>query len=125
MIDTSMKLDNNDTAACLKTVFEFLQILNFSYSSEHQLKNNLTKGDKRLLIQILHFLLTGLRTLSDKYYLNKFTGSINISQEYLSNDDILELWNQFKELQTQRVIDNFFKKDCLLLIQQMQNITKK
>ena len=69
--------------------------------------------------------MTGLRTLSDKYYLNKLTGSINISQEYLGDDDILELWNQFKELQTQRVIDNFFKKDCLLLIQQMQNITKK
>ena len=101
MIDTSMKLDNNDTAACLKAVFEFLQILKFPYSSERQLQDDLTKGDKRLLIQILHFLLTGLRTLSDKYYLNKFTAPINISQEYLGDDDILELWNQFKELQAE------------------------
>ena len=101
MIDTSMKLDNNDTAACLKAVFEFLQILKFPYSSESQLQDDLAKGDKRLLIQILHFLLTGLRTLSDKYYLNKFTAPINISQEYLGDDDILELWNQFKELQAE------------------------
>ena len=101
MIDTSMKLDNNDTAACLKAVFEFLQILKFPYSSERQLQDDLAKGDKRLLIQILHFLLTGLRTLSDKYYLNKFTAPINISQEYLGDDDILELWNQFKELQAE------------------------
>ena len=101
MIDTSMKLDNNDTAACLKAVFEFLQILKFPYSSEHQLQDDLAKGDKRLLIQILHFLLTGLRTLSDKYYLNKFTAPINISQEYLGDDDVLELWNQFKEYQAE------------------------
>ena len=33
MIDTSMKLDNNDTAACLKAFFKFLQILKFPYSS--------------------------------------------------------------------------------------------
>ena len=101
MIDTSMKLDNNDTAACLKAVFEFLQILKFPYSSENQLQDDLAKGDKRLLIQILHFLLTGLRTLSDKYYLNKFTAPINISQEYLGDDDVLELWNQFKEYQAE------------------------
>ena len=50
----------------------------------------------------------GLSTFSDKYYLNKFTAPINISQEYLG--DILELWNQFKELQAQRVNDIFLKK---------------
>ena len=55
MIDTSMKLDNNDIATCLKAVFEFLQILKFPYSFECQLQDDLTKGDKRLLIQIRHF----------------------------------------------------------------------
>ena len=44
MIDTSMKLDNNDTASCLKTVFKFLQMLKFPYSSELQLQDDLTKG---------------------------------------------------------------------------------
>ena len=44
MIDTSMKLDNNDNAACLKTVFKFLQMLKFPYSSELQLQKDLTKG---------------------------------------------------------------------------------
>ena len=101
MIDKSVQLDNNDTAACLKAVFEFLQILKFPYPSERQLQDDLARGDKRLLIQILHFLLTGLRTLSDKYYVNKFTSQINISQEYLGDDDILELFNQLKELQAE------------------------
>ena len=101
MIDKSVQLDNNDTAACLKAVFEFLQILKFPYPSERQLQDDLARGDKRLLIQILHFLLTGLRTLSDKYYVNKFTAQINISQEYLGDDDILELFNQLKEYQAE------------------------
>ena len=101
MIDKSVQLDNNDTAACLKAVFEFLQILKFPYPSERQLQDDLARGDKRLLIQILHFLLTGLRTLSDKYYVNKFTAQINISQEYLGDDDILELYNQLKEYQAE------------------------
>ena len=101
MIDKSVQLDNNDTAACLKAVFEFLQVLKFPYPSERQLQDDLAKGDKRLLIQILHFLLTGLRTLSDKYYVNKYTAPINISQEYLGDDDIIELVNQLKELQAE------------------------
>ena len=101
MIDKSVQLDNNDTAACLKAVFEFLQVLKFPYPSERQLQDDLARGDKRLLIQILHFLLTGLRTLSDKYYVNKFTSPININQEYLGEDDILELNNQLKELQAE------------------------
>ena len=101
MNDKSVKLDNNDTAACLKAVFEFLQILKFPYPSARQLQDDLARGDKRLLIQILHFLLTGLRTLSNKYYVNKFTAQINISQEYLGDDDISELFNQLKELQAE------------------------
>ena len=101
MIDKSVQLDNNDTAACLKAVFEFLQILKFPYPSERQLQDDLARGDKRLLIQILHFLLTGLRTLSDKYYVNKFTAAINIGQEFLGDDEILELFNQLKEYQAE------------------------
>jgi len=101
MIDKSVQLDNNDTAACLKAVFEFLQILKFPYPSERQLQDDLARGDKRLLIQILHFLLTGLRTLSDKYYVNKFTAAINIGQEFLGDDEILELYNQLKEYQAE------------------------
>ena len=118
MIDKSIQLDNNDTAACLKAVFEFLHILKFPYPSEPQLQDDLARGDKRLLIQILHFLLTGLRTLSEKYYLNKFTAAINISQEFLGDDDILELFNQFKELQAE------FQTTYNMLQEKKQNAPK-
>jgi hypothetical protein len=75
--------------------------LKFPYPSERQLQDDLARGDKRLLIQILHFLLTGLQTLSDKYYVNKFTAPININQEYLGDDDIQELNNQYREFQAE------------------------
>ena len=73
-----------------KSSFRILQILKFPYSSDLQLQDDLIKGNKLLLIQIFHFLLTSLRTLPDKYYLNKFTAPINISHEYSGNDDIVE-----------------------------------
>jgi len=128
MIDKSIKLDNNDTAACLKAVFEFLLILKFPYPSERQLQDDLARGDKRLLITILHFLLTGLKTLSDKYYVNKFTAPININQEYSGDDDIQELNNQYKELQAEFLTTHNMlqeKKQNAPRIEEMQEDIRK
>jgi len=128
MIDKSIKLDNNDTAACLKAVFEFLLILRFPYPSERQLQDDLARGDKRLLIQILHFLLTGLQTLSDKYYVNKFTAPININQEYLGDDDIQELNNQYREFQAEFLTTHNMlqeKKQNAPRIEEMQEDIRK
>ena len=128
MIDKSIKLDNNDTAACLKAVFEFLLILKFPYPSERQLQDDLARGDKRLLIQILHFLLTGLQTLSDKYYVNKFTAPININQEYLGDDDIQELNNQYREFQAEFLTTHNMlqeKKQNAPRIEEMQEDIRK
>lgn len=101
MIDENLKLDTNDTAACLKAVFDFLLVLNFPYPSETQLQNDLTQGDKRLLTQILHFLLTNLRTLTKEYYVNKYTSQIKISKEYENSDEINDLLTQYKDLQAE------------------------
>ena len=128
MIDKSIQLDNNDTAACLKAVYEFLLILKFPYPSEGQLQDDLARGDKRLLIQILHFLLTGLKTLSDKYYVNKFIAPININQEYLGDDDIQELNNQYKELQAEFLTTHNMlqeKKQNAPRIEEMQEDIRK
>jgi len=128
MIDKSIKLDNNDTAVCLKAVFEFLLILKFPYPSERQLQDDLARGDKRLLITILHFLLTGLKTLSDKYYVNKFTAPININQEYSGDDDIQELNNQYKELQAEFLTTHNMlqeKKQNAPRIEEMQEDIRK
>ena len=101
MIDKNLKIDKNNTAESLKAVFDFLKIIIFPYTSDNQLPNDLAKGDKRLLIQILHFILTNLDELKKKYYQNKYMAPIIISDEYAGDDEIIELMNQFKESQAQ------------------------
>ena len=101
MIDKNLKIDKNNTAESLKAVFDFLKIIGFPYTSDHQLQTDLAKGDKRLLIQILHFILTNLDELKKKYYQNKYMAPIIISDEYAGDDEIIELMNQFKESQAQ------------------------
>lgn len=111
MIDPTLKLDKNDTAESIKVLFEFLKIINFQYSSERyalisfnlnrQLQEDLSNGDKRLLIQILHLLLTKLEELKKKYYQNKHTNNIQVSDEFRGDDEILELMANYKALQAE------------------------
>ena len=102
MIDNSLSsIDKDDTVNVLKNLFDFLKIINFPYSSDRQLQDDLAKGDKRLLIQILHFLLTKLEELKKKYYLNKYTGEMKISEEFAADEEIAELLANYRELQTE------------------------
>ena len=101
LIEKKMNVDKDNTAESLKAVFDFLQVVNFQYSSERQLQEDLAKGDKRLLIQILHFILTRLDELKKKYYENKYMAPIKVSDEYKGDDEIIELMNNYKDLQAE------------------------
>ena len=81
LIEKSVKFDNDNTAANLKEVFNFLRIVNFQYSSEAQLQEDLAKGDKRLLVQILHFILTKLDELKKKYTKEDFLSKVYMTEE--------------------------------------------
>ena len=101
LIEKNVKFDSDNTAANLKEVFNFLRIVNFQYSSEAQLQEDLAKGDKRLLVQILHFILTKLDELKKKYYQNKYMAPIRVSDEYVGDDEIAELITNYKDLQAE------------------------
>ena len=101
MIDKKLKLDVNNTEECLKATFDFLKILKFNYPSDRQLQEDLARGDKRLLIQILHFLLTNLKALTKSYYVNKHITPVQISDEYQGDEEIIDLLTQFKDLQAE------------------------
>ena len=101
MIDKTLKIDKNNTEECLKATLEFLKILKFQYPSERQLQEDLARGDKRLLIQILHFLLTNLQALTNKYYVNKHTATVQVSDEFAGDEEILDLLTNYKELQAE------------------------
>ena len=101
MIDKKLKLDVNNTEECLKATFDFLKILKFNYPSDRQLQEDLARGDKRLLIQILHFLLTNLKALTKSYYVNKFITPVQISNEFQGDEEIIELLTNYKDLQAE------------------------
>ena len=101
MIDKSIKLDTNNTEECLKATFDFLKIVKFPYPSDRQLQEDLARGDKRLLIQILHFLLTNLKSLTKSYYVNKYITPVQISDEYQGDEEIIDLLTQYKDLQAE------------------------
>ena len=101
MIDKSIKLDTNNTEECLKATFDFLKIVKFPYPSDRQLQEDLARGDKRLLIQILHFLLTNLKALTKTYYVNKYITPVQISDEYQGDEEIIDLLTQYKDLQAE------------------------
>lgn len=61
----------------------------------------MTRGDKKLLIQVLHFLLTKINDLKKRYFLSKYLNNINVSEEFIGDEEIINLMSQFRELQAE------------------------
>lgn len=55
--------------------------------------------EKKILVQVLHFLLTKIQELKKKYYLSKFLTNIQVSDEFTGDEEIVDLLNHYKELQ--------------------------
>ncbi len=57
------------------------------------------KGEKKTLIQVIHFLLVKIGELRQRYYLSKFLNPILVNDEYNGDEEIIDLMNQYRELQ--------------------------
>lgn len=102
MIDDELKIGKNENEnSILKKLLDFLKTVGFPYSNDKQLEDDLTRADKRLLVQIIHFTLTKLNELKKKYYLSKYLNNITVSDELMGDEDISELMNQYRELQSE------------------------
>lgn len=102
MIDNDLRIGKNDNEQIiLKKILDFLKLVNFPYMSDKLLEEDLNKADKKLLIQIIHFLLTKLQDLKRKYYLSKYLNNINITDELTGDEEIIDLMNQYRELQSE------------------------
>ncbi len=102
MIDEELKMGKNENEfSILKKILDFLRTVNFPYSNEKQLEDDLTRADKRLLVQIIHFTLTKLNELRTKYYLSKYLNNIIVNDEFAGDDEIIQLMNQYKDLQSE------------------------
>ena len=102
MIDNELKIGKNENEqSILKKLLDFLKTVNFPYSNDRQLEEDLTRADKRLLVQIIHFTLTKLQELKKKYYLSKYLNNIQINDDLTADDEISSLINQYRELQSE------------------------
>jgi hypothetical protein len=60
----------------------------------------LIRGEKKILIQILHFLLTKMNDLKKRYYLSRYLSNVHVSDEFTGDEEILETFNIYRELQS-------------------------
>jgi hypothetical protein len=65
------------------------------------LEDDLLRGDKKLLVQILHFTLTKSGDLKKRYYLSKFLNNIQVSEEFSGEEEIIELMSKYRSLQAE------------------------
>lgn len=102
MIDADLNTTNkSDTNEIFKILLDFLRVVNFPYSGERQLEEDLQRGDKKVLVQILHFVLTKMQDLKKRYYLSKYLNSVTVNDEFNGDEEIIDLLNRFRELQAE------------------------
>ncbi len=65
------------------------------------MEDDLLRGDKKLLVQILHFTLTKSGDLKKRYYLSKFLNNIQVSEEFSGEEEIIELMSKYRSLQAE------------------------
>ncbi len=105
-IDQVNKFDDsvNDSAGDVGRIVEFLQThkcnLVSGLSSEDEWDEwitSFTKGDKRLIYSLLHWILTNSDHLSKRCYLEPFCSPIDVPTEFLSSDNHGDLYDMFEE----------------------------
>ena len=80
---------------------EFLKILSYPSNFDMEFQRGLLYGDKKVIYPILHFVLTQLPQMEQRAYLAKFLVSVYVPEEMLAEDDMKEVYQQYKELQAQ------------------------
>ena len=60
----------------------------------------MVKGEKKILIQILHFLLTKINDLKKRYYLSRYLSNVTINDEFTGDEEILDTFSTYRELQS-------------------------
>jgi len=83
-------------------IFRTFAILKFDYQGDpQQLQNSLQSGDRELFYPLLSHILSKLPDLRKRAYLAKFLTPIDVPEEMFADPDIMEKFQQYKDLQEQ------------------------
>merc|ERR1740115_619488 len=79
---------------------EFLMILGYK-PFDIEAQQGLLAGDKDTVHPILFWLLSNLEALKKRAYLAKFCVNLEVPEEFLRDEQVYELFQNYKELQGQ------------------------
>jgi len=87
--------------AMYQRIAEFLHILGYQCSFDMEFQQGLISGDKNTVHPILYWLLSNLEQLKKRAYLAKFCVNLEVPEEFLREEAVYEIYQQYKELQSQ------------------------
>lgn len=87
--------------AMYQRISEFLHILGYQCSFDIEFQNGLMSGDKNTIHPILYWLLSNLEALRKRAYLAKFCMNLEVPEEFLREEQVASVYQNYKELQAQ------------------------
>jgi len=97
--DVNLKYETQDKS--IERITEFLGVMNYPSNFDQQFQNNVLQGDRKTIYPIFYYLLKNLPDLKKRAYLAKFLVPLNIPPEFLSDEDMKNLFQQNKDLQAE------------------------
>lgn len=82
-------------------IAEFLHILGYQCSFDIEFQSGLVSGDKNAVHPILYWVLVNLEALKKRGYLAKFCMNLEVPEEFMREEKVYEVYQQYKELQSQ------------------------
>eukprot|EP00927_Polykrikos_kofoidii_P075473 TRINITY_DN7170_c0_g5_i1.p1 TRINITY_DN7170_c0_g5~~TRINITY_DN7170_c0_g5_i1.p1 ORF type:complete len:674 (+),score=208.82 TRINITY_DN7170_c0_g5_i1:74-2095(+) len=87
--------------AMYQRIAEFLHILSYQCSFDIEFQQGLQNGEKNTVHPILYWLLNNLEALKKRSYLAKFCMNLEVPEEFMREEKVFEVYQQYKELQSQ------------------------
>lgn len=97
--ETDLREEKPD--AMYQRISEFLFTLGYQCSFDIEFQQGLISGDKHTVHPILYWLLSNLEQLRKRAYLAKFCVNLEVPEEFLREEQVYEMYQQYKELQGQ------------------------
>eukprot|EP00929_Paragymnodinium_shiwhaense_P106286 TRINITY_DN7154_c0_g2_i1.p1 TRINITY_DN7154_c0_g2~~TRINITY_DN7154_c0_g2_i1.p1 ORF type:complete len:672 (-),score=263.56 TRINITY_DN7154_c0_g2_i1:173-2188(-) len=87
--------------AMYQRIAETLHVLGYQCSFDIEFQQGLLCGDKNTVHPILYWILSNLEPLRKRSYLAKFCVNLEVPEEFLREEQVYEVFQQYKELQSQ------------------------
>jgi len=103
VVDPSQEInlrDEQPETVCQK-IMEFLMVLGFNRTFDMEGQQQLLAGDKDMVHPILYWLLQNMDALRKRAYLARFCVNLEVPEEFLRDEQVYEIFQQYKELQGQ------------------------